>query len=201
MNLKKNSDSLLSGISIDRHKYQEGIVKLCVSLVCGCGLSLRSAIKIVKLINEQFHLGIKEIPCHNSIRNWIEKSGFFTYCRSELKTSDLPYGEIIDESMQIGSEKLLLSLGVKADKTDETPLMVSDVEILDISVEKNWNGALICNKLKETATAMGRLPDYVISDNASIMNKGIRESSLIHLRDLGHSLAMFLERQYKAADI
>ena len=48
---------------------------------------------------------------------------------------------------------------------------------------------------------MGRLPDYVISDNASIMNKGIRESSLIHLRDLGHSLAMFLERQYKAADI
>ena len=168
MNLKKNSDSLLSGISIDRHKYQEGIVKLCVSLVCGCGMGLRSAIKVVKLINEQFHLGIKEIPCHNSIRNWIEKSGYFTYCRPALKTSDLSYGEIIDESMQIGSEKLLLSLGVKADKTDETPLTVSDVEILDISVEKNWNGALICNKLKETATAMGRLPAYVVGKRAKV---------------------------------
>jgi hypothetical protein len=31
------------------------------------------------------------------------------------------------------------------------------------------------------------------------MNKGIRECSLIRLRDVGHTLAMFLERQYKNA--
>jgi len=199
MNSKKNFDSLLSQTAIDRHKYKEGVVNLCVSLVCGCGLGLRSAIKVLRLINEQFTLGLSEIPSHNSIRGWIEKSGYFTYTQSELKASGISYGVIMDESMQIGSEKLLLSLGVKADKSDEFPLKMNEVEILDISVEKNWNGVLICDKLKETGVVMGQSPVYVISDNASIMNKGIRESSLVHLRDVGHTLAMFLERQYKDA--
>jgi hypothetical protein len=199
MNLKKNSDSLLSAMSIERHKYKEGVVRLCISLVCGCGLGLRSAIKVVKLLNELFHLGLEEIPCHNSIRGWIEKSGYFAYTRSELKSSGIPYGGIIDESMQIGSEKLLLSLGVPADKTNESPLRMNDVEILDISVKRSWTGSLICDRLKEIEARMDNAPVYVISDNASIMNKGIRESSLIHLRDVGHTLAMFLERQYKDA--
>ena len=49
--------------------------------------------------------------------------------------------------MQIGSKKLLLSLGVQADKSDELPLKFNDVEIFDISVAKSWNGDLIGNKL------------------------------------------------------
>ena len=186
-------------MSIERHKYQEGIVSLCISLVCVCGLGLRSTVKVVKLLNGLFHLGLQDIPCYTSIKGWIEKSGYYTYNHSELKSSGLPYGLIIDESMQIGSEKLLLSLGVQADKTDESALTLGDVEILDISVEKNWNGALISDNLKEVGSTMGSAPSYVISDNASIMNKGIRECSLIHLRDVGHTLAMFLERQYKDA--
>jgi len=197
MCLKKNADSFLSNLSIERHKYKEGIVSLCVSLVCVCGLGLRSTVKVLSFLNECFHLGLEEIPCPNSIKGWIEKSGYYTYTHSDLKSSQIAYGSIIDESMQIGSEKLLLSLGVQADKSDELPLKINDVEILDISVAKSWNGDLICNKLKEIETKMGRAPDYVISDNASIMNKGIRDRSLIHLRDVGHTLAMFLERQYK----
>jgi len=190
---------MLSQTSIARYKYKEGVVHLCLSLVCGCGLGLRSAIKVIKCINEQFHLGIQDLPCHNSIRSWIEKSGYFAYAHSELKTSGIPYGSIIDESMQIGSEKLLLSLGVKAQKEKASTLKMNEVEILDISVEKNWNGTLICDKLKAIEMTMGSAPVYVVSDNASIMNKGIRDSSLTHLRDVGHTLAMFLERQYKDA--
>jgi hypothetical protein len=162
-------------------------------------LGLRSAIKVLKLLNELFHLGLEDIPCHNSIRGWIEKSGYFTYTHSELKSSGVPYGGIIDESMQIGSEKLLLSLGVRADKSNESALRMNEVEILDISVERSWTGSLICDRLKAIGARMDNAPVYVISDNASIMNKGIREGSLIHLRDVGHTLAMFLERQYKDA--
>jgi hypothetical protein len=197
--LKKNADSIVCANAINRHKYNEGIVGLCVSLVCVCGLGLRSAIKVIRFLNGQFHLGMEEIPCHTSIKNWIEKGGYYTYTHSELKSSGVPYGGIIDESMQIGSEKLLLSLGVKAAKDNETALKMNEVEILDISVERSWNGALISGKLKEITSIMENTPAYVISDNASIMNKGIRDSSLTHLRDVGHTLAMFLERQYKDA--
>jgi hypothetical protein len=101
--------------------------------------------------------------------------------------------------MQIGSEKLLLTLGVQAQKEGESPLNMNNIEVLDISVAKSWNGERICEKLKEIATDMGQSPVYVVSDNASIMNKGIRESAFVHLRDIGHTLAMFLERQYKEA--
>jgi hypothetical protein len=153
----------------------------------------------MKFINEEFHLGLEEIPCHNSIKGWIEKSGYYTYTQSELKSSGVPYGAIIDESMQIGSEKLLLSLGVKSEKSEASPLRMNDVDILEKKKKKSWNGTLICDQLKETGAVMGQSPVYVISDNASIMNKGIRESSLIHLRDIGHTLAMFLERQYRDA--
>jgi hypothetical protein len=90
--------------------------------------------------------------------------------------------------MQIGSEwirqahqpKLLMSLGVQADKTNESALTPGDIEILDISVEKNWNGSLIGDNLKEVGSTMGSAPSYVISDNASIMNHGstLRQGSV-----------------------
>jgi hypothetical protein len=184
---------------VERHKYGDGIIRLCVSLVCGCGISLRGAVKAVELFNDQLHLGIEEIPSYTSITNWIEKSGYFTCTRSRLKESGAAYGVIIDESMQIGSEKLLLILGTRADKKDDSPLKTRDVEVLDMSVEKNWNGALIRDRLKAVTAKMGSDPAYAVSDNASIMNRGIRESSLVHLRDVGHTLAMFLERQYRDA--
>ena len=197
MRLKKNANKWLSDQAIERHKYQEGIVELCVCLVGGCGICPESAVKVVQHLNERLHLELEEIPCKNSIRGWVKKSGYYTYTHSELKSSKTPYAVIIDESMQIGTEKLLLSLGVPEAKTNKTALKINEVEVLDISVEKNWNGELISGKLKEIGTKMGDSPGYVISDNASIMKKGIRKSSLIHLPDVGHTLAMFLERQYK----
>ena len=98
--------------------------------------------------------------------------------------------------MQIGSEKLLLSLGVPVEKTTDLPLSLNDVEVLNISVEKSWNGEKISNTLADIEQRMGASPVYVISDNASIMRKGVRDSSLTHLPDVGHTMAMFLERQY-----
>jgi hypothetical protein len=120
---------------------------------------------------------MEEIPCHNSKKNWIEKSGYYTYTHSQLKSLGVPYGGNLDESMQIGSEKLLLCLGMKATKDNETALKMNEVEILDISVEKSWNGSLISGKLEGISATMKKSPAYVISENASIINKGIRDSS------------------------
>ena len=142
------------------------MIKLGVSLVCGCGLGLRSAVKVLRFLNEIFDLGYEEIPCHNSLQNWVEKSGYYVYTHSELKSEAIPYGIILDESIQIGTEKLLLSLGVGAEKTNPSALKINDVEVLDISVAKSWNGDKIGQKLKETTKHFDKTPVYVISDNA-----------------------------------
>jgi hypothetical protein len=62
---------------------------------------------VVGLLNDRLHSGIKEVPCHNSLRNRIEKSGYYTYSHLELKETGVSYGAVIDESMQTGSRKIL----------------------------------------------------------------------------------------------
>lgn len=98
--------------------------------------------------------------------------------------------------MMIGSEKLLLTLGVPAEHAGR-PLNFNDVEILDMAVAESWNGEGVGRQLETAAGKVGHDPEYVISDNASIMNKGIRCAHFKQHHDISHSLGMFLERTYK----
>src|SRR5690554_8124888 len=98
--------------------------------------------------------------------------------------------------MMIGSEKLLVTLGTPAEHP-QRPLTHHDVEVLDISVAESWNGEAVGTQLKTAAGKVGSDPLYVISDNASVISKGIRCSGFSQQRDISHSLGMFLERTYK----
>ena len=81
---------------------------------------------------------------------------------------------ITDESMMIGSQKMLLTLGVKAGHRGK-PISHSDVEVLGMSVRSSWNSQAVCSELKEASKQVNHPPLYVISDNASIMNQGINK--------------------------
>jgi hypothetical protein len=52
------------------------------------------------------------------------------------------YALIVDESMMIGSEKMLLTLGVKAAHQGKA-LSHNDVEVVGISVRPSWNSQSI----------------------------------------------------------
>ncbi|GHV05943.1 hypothetical protein FACS189416_6150 [Bacteroidia bacterium] len=103
---------------------------------------------------------------------------------------------VIDESMMIGSEKLLLTLGVPAQHTG-SPIAQEDVVILDPAVSSGWNSDGVKDRLLCAADKISSLPEYVISDNASIMASGITRAGLPAHRDISHSLGMFLERCYR----
>ncbi len=103
---------------------------------------------------------------------------------------------IVDESMMIGSEKLLLNLGVPAQHKGD-PIAQEDVVILDLAVSSSWNSDGVKDRLLAAADKISYLPEYVISDNASIMAGGIARAKLAAHRDISHSLGMLLERCYK----
>ena len=128
----------------------------------------------------------------------MKKCGLKVYEKSGDSLQDTKYAQIVDESMMIGSEKLLLTLGVPAEHKGR-PLNCNDVNILDIAVADSWNGEAVGTQLKTASEKVGHNPLYVISDNASIMKKGIRCAGLSHQSDISHSLGMFLERMYKNA--
>ena len=127
----------------------------------------------------------------------MKKCGLKVYEESGDSLQDTKYAQIVDESMMIGSEKLLLTLGVPAEHKGR-PLNCNDVNILDIAVADSWNGEAVGTQLKTASEKVGHNPLYVISD-ASIMKKGIRCAGLSHQSDISHSLGMFLERMYKNA--
>lgn len=159
-----------------------------------CGL--RQVAKILDVINDVFDGLLGKTPSHTTIDNWVRKCGLNVYEKSGESLKDTEHAQIVDESMMIGSEKLLLTLGVPAEHKGR-PLNSNDVNILDIAVADSWNGEAVAKQLKTASKKVGQDPLYVISDNASIMKKGIRCAEFKHQRDISHSLGMYLERTYK----
>lgn len=148
-------------------------------------------------LNETLGWGIEEVPCFNSVENWIKKSGYSIYGNPELKISKADYGSIIDESIMLGNERMILNLGVKADKDTLKPLDYSNVEVLGIHVDSNWNASKIARALQADEKKMRKKPAYVISDNDKKLRKAIADYGCTHIRDIGHTLAMFLQRVYE----
>ncbi len=158
-----------------------------------CGF--RSVVDILSVINDTFDGLLGAVPCYNTIENWVKKCGLQVYETAGASLKNKDYAGVIDESMMIGSEKLLLTLGVPAEHQGR-PLNCSDVSVLDIAIANIWNGDGIASQLAQVSRKVGHNPLYVISDNASIMTKGVRCAEMNHQYDISHSLGMYLERTY-----
>lgn len=150
----------------------------------------------MEIINDSFEGILGQIPSRNTIEDWVKKCGLDIYNSSkDFKKAD-DYAIIVDESMMIGSQKLLLSIGVPAQHKG-SPITQEDVVILDMAVSSSWNSDGIKDRLLAAADKISNLPKYVISDNASSMTSGITRAGLVGHRDISHSLGVFLERCYK----
>ena len=183
--------------TIDRHKYSDLLVGFCVDMYVGCHCGLRTTSRIINYLNERLKWGLTDIPSMGSIKNWVEKSGYSIYKEPSLKHQEDDYAIVTDESMMIGSEKMLLTLGMKANKDKDSALVLQDVEVLDISVERSWNAEKIADVFANVEDKLKKEPSYVVSDNACTISKAIRTQGYKHIRDVGHTLAMFIERKYK----
>jgi hypothetical protein len=165
-------------------------VQLYVKTRCG----FRGVVTTLSILKEYFGWDF-DIPNRNSIENWVKKSGLSIYKEADKQITKKDYALIVDESMMTGSQKLLLTLGVKA-KHQGHPLSHNDVEVLGMSVRSSWNAQSICSELKAVSGDVNPPPLYVISDNAGSMNKGIRDFKALHIKDISHTLGMFMERIY-----
>ncbi len=181
---------------IKRHRYSEFIVRLSTTLYTQVDCGFRQVVKILEIINQTFKGLFGKVSNHNTIENWVKKCGLKVYEDAGQSFKNVDYAQIVDDSMMIGSEKLLLTIGIPA-KHQKRPLNYSDVSILDIAIAKSWNGEKIGEQLVKAGEKVGYNPLYVISDNASIMKKGIECAKMYSYRDISHSLGMYLERTYK----
>jgi hypothetical protein len=181
---------------ISRHTYSDLVVKLAVELYLFTNCGFRKVSDLLSYLNDFFGLGLERIPCANSIENWVKKSGYSIYHQSPAAFSDKEYAEIVDESMMLGSEKMLLTLGVAADKIGDNALQHSDIKVLNISVADKWNSETVKESLEETEKKVGHRPLYSVSDNDSKLRKAFRELGYTWIRDIGHTMARLIEQVY-----
>lgn len=171
-------------------------MRLSVLLYERSGCGLRSIVKILKVFNEVFGDVLGKIPSPNTIENWVKKCGLDVFQNPGEVSRDKSYVMIVDESMSIGGQKLLLVLAIPADLHGRPPRH-GDVTVLGMSVKNSWTGQDIAAEMQLAIDKVGHQPEYVITDNVSSMAKAARLAGTRQHLDISHSFGMFLERAYK----
>lgn len=179
------------------HSYSKLHADLAVKIRSNTSCGSRDVAKILGIINEEFG-GIldDDVPCANTIDNWENKCGLDAYAKGAACLGGAPYSMIVDDSMMVGGQRLLLVLLAHAAHAGK-PLSHGDVVLGGMFVAKSFDSESVKTALLKTAEKVGRPPEYVVSDNASIMVKGARLAGYRHHSDITHTLGMFLERAYK----
>jgi transposase-like protein len=191
----KQEVKLSEGVS--GHTYSRQIMSLSISLYALCGCSLRGVIRVLMCLQLELGLKSEDIPSKSSVQNWVQKLGYYTYTHYDKTTYEGGYSLIVDECMVIGQQRMVVVLGLPSEKTEKQATKLGDVRVLSIAVKSSWNNAQIKDLLEKVTEKMGKNPDYVISDGASNLKKGIQAANLVRLSDIGHEIGKFLEQTYR----
>ena len=203
-----------------RHHYSLLIITIAVLLRVKCNCSYRSIPMILELIfnilgNRAVELS--ELPCSNTVENWVQKSGY-----SELKNGVKEYeGKltclILDESIRVGREKLLVGLICKADKefkeivknsteeTEETEeigktLNFEDTRVLILEGRTSWKSGDIEEVVSQSVVDNSLIISYIIADEGNNLKAAIKKIGCPHIPDISHAIANCLKREFSNLD-
>lgn len=178
------------------HSYPIRQILLVVWLRSSSQISLRSCQKLLTLLQIIYGLSFK-VPSKASIQNWEQK---LAYHRVVVPSNKRPVGKwaiLIDESICIGSQKVLLILGIPLEQyTFGAALQAKDIHVLQISIDTSWNGEAIAKELT-ALQSKGYKIAYSVSDEGNNLKKGISTCSIVRLSDCTHAFGNILKRHYE----
>lgn len=132
-------------------------------------------------------------PCYNSVANWVRKLGLSIY--QDDTPVNQKYGVIIDESVMINKEKLLLVLGFKAEH-EGRPLDHKDVSVLDMRVVACFKRDDVKSSLDAVVKSVGTPPEYGVSDGVHNLVGGFKDAGICHHLDISHTLGNCMKHAY-----
>lgn len=178
------------------HSYPCQMVAMAVFIVVVANGSLRCAAKTVAFFAMLMGWDYGK-PSHVTIRNWVLRCGFHSLEGGVEKEGD--YIGIMDESIEIGGEKLLLLLGFKSmdDRNSCAPLGMSDVEVLGMEVQRSWNGEDISDFVERRRKHHSGIKlDYMITDGGTALLSALKKLGICGIRDCSHILMNIAKRLF-----
>ena len=176
---------------------------LCVMLILRGVISFKSCPRILQVCRDQGLLPQGAwIPHFTSIIRWTQRYGL--YKLNAVTTRDKPWVAILDQSIGIGLQKVLVILRVSLDHFTQygRALTLEDCECIQIEVRESWTGETVCKALHETFKKTGN-PRIILKDQGSDLARGVRlwresvgKSLCRVVDDIGHYSANALKSEF-----
>ena len=182
------------------HHYPTKLIGLCILLRIFCGCSFEGIVKILGILKDYVGLEIDKIPCKNTIQNWVSKWGLFNYQNNPLSLVGKQVSLIIDESIRLGQEKLLLILSVPLERLGQSALSFADVVVVYMKGAKSWTGLAISEVVQKLEQSYGFEVKNILSDEDSKLKNASHLLKKAHVPDISHAIATCLKRGFEKAE-
>jgi hypothetical protein len=136
-------------------------------LVLAGAISLRAASRVLAITLPQFSSEPVFLPSWYTGRLWLLRLGYYKLKRAKTIADDWIW--IIDHSVQTGTEKCLLILGIRAeDLPKDRSLVYEDVEPIEMFPVVQSNGQIVYEQLKAVVEKTG-VPRAIVGDYGSYL--------------------------------
>ena len=192
--LRKQPPTLPDDPRLPHHEFGPKMISLCVNLARRVGL--RPAPDVLKMILQW--LGVDaNLPDWTTVRTWMLRVGVAAIKRPIEQADDWIW--MADHSNQIGPEKALAIIGLRASKMPPPgqPLTHDDVRVLELNPGTSWKREDMAAAYEQLAQRCGA-PLLLLVDGAVELREGAetlqnsRENMLV-LGDLKHYAANVLK--------
>ncbi len=186
------------------HTYSAGHMLLFLQFILACCTSMRGAGNIFSIVSNFLKLGLPS-PAWQTGRLWLLRLGYYKLLREKVKADDWIW--IIDHTVQSGSEKCLVILGVRQSSLPScgAGLTHEDVEPIALFPVRHSNGGIAHQQLAETIEKTD-VPRQIVADYGSDIKSGVEKFCLEHdhtcyTYDIKHKTAAILKRELKDDEI
>lgn len=179
------------------HQYSVSTIHAWILLVTSASASLRSASRIMDVLQNYFNLPMLNTPSWHTGRLWLMRLGHYKLTSEKERADDWIW--IVDHSIQLGDDKCLVILGIRiCDLPEERALNYEDVEAIDLVPVKKSNGEIVYQQLEETTSKTG-IPRAIVGDYGSDIKSGIEKfceahDETVYIYDVKHKMASLLKR-------
>ena len=174
------------------------MIHLLIQFVLFGGSSLRSASRLLELIQQHLNLPI-QVPHWLTGRQWLLRVGYWKLVRPKEQADDWVW--LVDHSAQIGQEKCLVILGVRLSKLPPVGecLRHEDLELIELLPVTTSNQEIVHAQLEQAIAKTG-VPRAILQDHGSDLHAGAMQFFQQHehtlvLSDIKHKAARVLKHQ------
>lgn len=183
---------------IKHHSYDTFEIGLCLHLRRFSNISYRSCVEVIYVLSIVLDLHFFR-PSINSIRNWEMKMGYKELQQNGNLSEE--WAIILDESIMVGQQKMLLILGVNLTVYNfEDALNFEDVKVLGLHIGKSCKGEDVSRAIEEIKARNFNIK-YAVCDNGNNLSKGLEMSKLDKIEDCTHALGLLLEKRYEKDEL